>query len=211
MRSVNAYRRRYASLSGRWKAWRCQSISTPSQSASIHASRMRSRAYSRTSGIAMFHDVTAQRGALPMPSTHSGWSLRNCVSSGRTVCAISSGASGKALRAESDQKWLSFMRMATYTSMPRSCPRRTMSPYRSSPRSNMARTLSALRNSFTEPYGRSRGSTTDSRLSEGHLACSAPTHQRRAPTCVSFNGSYILSSSSSTRWGYSDLPRNVPS
>ena len=172
----------------------------------MHASRMRSSAYSRTSGIAMFHDVAAQRGAFPMPSTHSGWSLRNCVSSGRTVFAISSGASGYAFRAESDQKWLSFMRMDTYTSMPRSCPRRTMSPYRSSPRSNIARTLSALRNSLTEPYGRSRASTTDSRVSEGHRACSAPTHHMSAPTCVPCNGPYTLSSSSWIRWGYSDLP-----
>ena len=172
----------------------------------MHASRIRSSAYSRASGIAMFHDVTAHRGALPMPSTNSGWSLRNCVSSGRTVFAISSGASGNAFRAESDQKWLSFMRMATYTSMPRSCPRRTMSPYRSSPRSYIARTLSALRNSLTEPYGRSRGSKIDSRSSDGHLACSAPTHHMKAPTCVSCSGPYSLSSNSSIRCGYSDLP-----
>ena len=58
----------------------------------------------------MFQEVAAQRGA-PSPSTHSGWSLRNCVKCGRTVSAIPSGDSGAARLAASDQKWLSFIRM----------------------------------------------------------------------------------------------------
>ena len=110
---------------------------------------MRRRVYSRTSGTAMFHDVAAQAGA-PSPRTHSGWLLRKAVRWGRSVAAISSGFSGGARRALSDQKWLSFMRIEAYTPRPSSRPRRTSRPYRSTPSSNIARRLSARRMSLTE-------------------------------------------------------------
>ena len=61
--------------------------------------------------MAKFQDVAAHRGAPSTPRHHSGWSLRIWVSMGRVVVAISSGSRGGSLRAESDQKWLSFIRM----------------------------------------------------------------------------------------------------